>query len=342
MRLAGWESRWLGLRPAVGVLALLLLGLLRAQAAAPSEGVAVLPLRMGVYLLTVEGFNVTVQTGPDGTVVVDPGPKEAAAAVEATIRTISATPVRYVIDTSSDTQLTGGNELVSHAGQSFIANQLGGAANVIATQNTLLTMISQPGDHSEFALPSEIFTRPQLSFYMNRQPIAVVWLPAAHTNGDVVVRFDGADVLATGSIFDNTHFPVIDLQHGGTIQGEIDALSRLLNTMAYVSVPLVGQAAMLNQPLGTLVIPSRGPLCDQHDLVTYRDMVETIRERVADLIAHGADLQRVLAARPAQGFEARFGSDTGAWTTQDFVTAVYQSLQAAKHIPSSSHERRQS
>jgi glyoxylase-like metal-dependent hydrolase (beta-lactamase superfamily II) len=319
------------------------LGLVPGLSVGAAAGdVAVLPVRAGVYMLTVAGVNVTVQTGPDGAVVVDPGPQQSAAEVQAAIRKLTGEPVRYVINTSADPQLTGANELVSRAGQSFIANQLGGAANVVATQNTLLTMISQPGDHSEWALPSEVFNRPQLSLYINRQPVAVVWLPAAHSNGDVAVRFDSSDVLVTGDIFDDTHFPVIDLQHGGSIQGEVDALNRLLNTLAYASVPLVGQAAMLNQPLGTLVIPSHGPLCDQHDLVTYRDMVETIRERVADLIAHGADLSKVLAARPAQGFVSRFGSDSGAWTTQDFITAVYRSLQAGQYGGSSSRRRTRS
>jgi hypothetical protein len=112
---------------------------------------------------------------------------------------------------------------------------------------------------------------------------------------------------------------VIDVAKGGTIQGEIAALNRLVE-LAIPSVPIVSREA------GTLVIPGHGRVCDQIDVVEYRDMVTIIRDRVRDLIKAGATLDQIKAASPARGYTRRYGSDSGPWTTNNFVEAVYQSL----------------
>jgi glyoxylase-like metal-dependent hydrolase (beta-lactamase superfamily II) len=282
-------------------------------------------IRPGVYVITTQGINTTLQVGPDGAVVVDPGPKPVALQVLASIQKITQQPIRYLVNTSADTDLVGGDEELSKAGKFFINNQLGGAAPVIATQNTLLAMIGGPTQLSRWALPSEVFTRPQYNFYLNSEPIQVISLAGAHSSGDAVVRFDAADVLVTGAIFDDTRFPVIDIKHGGTIQGEIDALNRLLNTLAFADVPLVGQSSLLHAASGTLVVPVRGPVCDQHDLVTYRDMLEMVKVRVESMKSRGATLREVEDAGVVEDFSPRWGTDAGGWTTKDFVDAVYLS-----------------
>jgi glyoxylase-like metal-dependent hydrolase (beta-lactamase superfamily II) len=295
-------------------------------------------------MLTVSGINVAIQSGPEGTIVVDPGPQSDAESVLAAIRKITHNaPIRSVIYTNSDAELVGGGGVLSAAGltlgslDEFISRQdssaaarvdvpganSGAGATIIARQGVLAQMVSQ-NNYASSALPSETFARPQYNFIMNDGPIEVVSMPAAHSNADSVVRFDRQDVVVAGAVFDQTHFPVIDLAHGGSIQGEIDALNQIANSLAFEQVPVLANTG------GTLIIPMRGRLCDEDDLVIYRDMVMTMRARIAYYLARGQSLKQIEAEHPAQGYESRYGSDTGNWTTNDFVEAVYKSLLTQK------------
>lgn len=306
--------------------------------------VHVLPVVHGVFMLTVDGINVAVQTGPEGTIVVDPGPQSDAQAVLAAVRQITNNAtIRYVIYTNTDADLVGGGGVLSAAGvnlgdlDEFISRQdssaaarvevpganSGAGATIIARQEALQQMSGQ-NVYSSNALPSETFARPQYNFIMNDGPVEVISMPDAHSGADSVVRFDRQDVVVAGAIFDETHFPVIDLAHGGSIQGEIDALNRLANTLSFEQIPVLANTG------GTLVIPMRGPLCDEDDLVIYRDMVMNMRARVAYYLARGESLKQIEAEHPAQAYETRFGSDSGDWTTSDFVEAIYKSLLTEK------------
>jgi len=137
------------------------------------------------------------------------------------------------------------------------------------------------------------------------------------------VFFRRSDVLVAGDILDIGHFPAIEIDKGGTIQGEIDALNRII-AIAIPSVPLVWQGG------GTLVVPGRGRICDQADVVEYRDMVTVIRDVVEDMIRRGMTLDQIKAANPTAGYRKRYGADSGAWTTDMFVEAIYKSLTAKK------------
>jgi glyoxylase-like metal-dependent hydrolase (beta-lactamase superfamily II) len=288
-----------------------------------SATVQVLRVRPDIYMLTVGGVNVTVETGPQGTVVVDTGPAASSEAVLETIRQIASTPINYVIDTNADGDLIGGNIRVAPAGESLITSSKAAGATVIAREALVAEVLSQQ-DGSTAILPNETFSRPQYNFYLNEQGIAVMWQPAAHSDVDLAVRFWRSDVVATGAVFDMTRFPVIDVAHGGSIAGEIDAINRLLNTQVIAPIPIVTNTG------GTVVIPVRGPLADQADLVTYRDMLQDIRHRVEHLMAQHRSLDQIESSDPAAGYAARFGADTGDWTTHRFIAAVYQSLMAEK------------
>jgi glyoxylase-like metal-dependent hydrolase (beta-lactamase superfamily II) len=158
--------------------------------------------------------------------------------------------------------------------------------------------------------------------YLNGEGIEVLHQPAAHTDGDVVVFFRKSDVVVAGDILDTTRFPAIDVARGGSIQGEIAALNRLVD-LAIPSVPIVSREA------GTIVVPGHGRLCDQFDVVEYRDMVTIVRDRVQELVDAGRSLEQVKAASPARGYTRRYGGESGAWTNQ-FVEAVYASLTKGK------------
>jgi glyoxylase-like metal-dependent hydrolase (beta-lactamase superfamily II) len=135
----------------------------------------------------------------------------------------------------------------------------------------------------------------------------------------VIVFFRRSDVLVAGDVLDTNRFPVIDVARGGTINGEISALNRLVD-LAIPSVPIVSRDA------GTLVIAGHGRVCDQYDVVEYRDMVTIIRDRVRTLKKAGMTLNQIRAASPARGYIRRYGSDSGSWTTSSFVDAVYQTV----------------
>jgi glyoxylase-like metal-dependent hydrolase (beta-lactamase superfamily II) len=313
-----------------------------AAAPAPSgdggdAGIQVLSLLPGVDMLIVEGLNLVVASGPQGVVVVNPGPEHSSAAVLAAISRISREPIRFVIDTSADLELVGGNAQLAAAGQSLMQNPLGRPraeaidahlgqyAPIIARDKVVEQLVAAPGANLPmWAVPNELYTRSQYNFTLNGQAISVIWMPAAHSAGDSVVRLQRSDVVVAGAIFDATRFPVIDLEHGGSIQGEITALNRLLNELSFAPVPVVEDTG------GTLVVPIRGPVGDQADVLTYREMVGAIRDRIQALIVQGKSLAQIEAADPAQGYKARYGAETGSWTTHDFIVAVYKSLLAER------------
>lgn len=286
--------------------------------------VNVLEVRPDISMLTIDGVNLAVATGPQGTLVIGTVPARGCEAMLAAVEQITSSPIRYVINTSGDDERVGCNAMLAQAGEAFTPGRSGNAAPVIATQSTLLQVLSQRAKYPESAQPSEVFTRNIKSFYLNGQGVQVIAMPAAHTGGDAMVVLRRSDVVVAGDIFDPTRFPVIDLERGGSIQGEIAALNRLLDDLVIPGTPKIFQAG------GTLVIPGRGQLCQLIDVLNYRDMVTIIRDRVQALLEQGKSLAEVQASAPARGFTTRYGSDKGAWTTSNFIEAVYKSLEAQR------------
>jgi cyclase len=290
----------------------------------------VLQIRPNVYMIAGAGANITLQFGSDGAVVVDAGTSAQADAVVAAIKKLTPQPIRYVIDTSADPDHVGGNEKVAKAGRTLFQtnNPLGegmtngGAAAILSAEKVLTRMSAPTGKTSPFptaSWPTETYDQKRKYMYLNGEGIEVLHQPSAHTDGDSIVFFRRSDVVAAGDVLDLTRFPVIDVARGGRVQGEIDALNRLVD-LAIPSVPLVSQDG------GTYVVPGHGRLCDQLDVVDYRDMITIIRDRVQDLIKKGMTLDQIQAAKPTQGYTPRYGADSGSWTTRMFVDAVYQSL----------------
>ena len=304
-------------------------GVARAQQS--GESIEVLQVRPNFYMIAGAGGNVGVQVGADGVVVVDSGSASGADAIVAAIKRITTQPIRYVINTSADPDHVGGNAAVAKAGQTLFtqaggagiaADFLGGGASILSVEAVLRRMSGPGGQASLFpvsAWPTETFNQSRKYMYLNGEGIEVFHQPAAHTDGDAIVFFRRSDVVVAGDILDTTRFPVIDIAKGGSIQGEITALQKLVDT-AIPSVPIVSREE------GTLIIPGHGRICNQLDVVEYRDMVTIIRDRIRDLKKQGLTLEQVRAAAPARGYTRRYGSDTGSWTTNDFVDAVYRSM----------------
>ena len=126
----------------------------------------------------------------------------------------------------------------------------------------------------------------------------VYHMPAAHTDGDSVVFFRRSDVISAGDIFTPNNYPFLDLARGGSVQGEIDALNHIIE----LTVPAKYQEG------GTYVIPGHGRLCEEADVVEYRDMVTIIRDRIQDLIRKGKTLDQVKAAKPTLDYDTQYGT----------------------------------
>jgi glyoxylase-like metal-dependent hydrolase (beta-lactamase superfamily II) len=310
-------------------------GLLQQRTGASAVEIEVLQLRPNFYMIAGAGGNIGVQIGEDGVVVVDAGNAAQSAAVIAAIKRLTTQPIRYVINTGPDPDHVGGNDAIAKQGQTLFtggggagvaADFLGGGASILAHEKVLQRMSAPTGKVSAFpteALPTETFFEPRKYMYLNSEGIEILNQPAAHTDGDSMVFFRRSDVVVAGDILDTTGFPVIDVARGGSIQGEIAALNRLVD-LAIPSVPIVSREA------GTLVVPGHGRVCNQLDVVEYRDMLSIIQDRVRDLIKQGRTLEQVKVAAPAKGYTRRYGSDTGPWTTNNFIEAVYRSLAEVK------------
>lgn len=263
-----------------------------------------------VYMLIGAGANVAVQTGDDGILVVDTGSRETREDVLAAIRALSDGPIRWIINTEADLDHTGGNETVSQAGVTVNGNP----AAIIAHENTLARMSLEDRPVTEWPLNS--FFEAKRDFYFNGEAIFLYHVPAAHTDGDILVYFRGSDVLVTGDIFVTTHFPMIKVEEGGGVDGFIEGLDIALD----IAVPAYLQEG------GTYVIPGHGRVSDEADVLEYRDMVLFVRDRVQHMIDQGKSLKDVIAARPSLDYDLRYSNEDIPWTTDMFIEAVYRSL----------------
>ena len=315
--------------PGLCALAPVLLWLCTAPVAAQDGGslndaeIHVLPVQGNVYMLVGPGGNVTVQVGDDGVLIVDSMREESAEQLLGVIRRLSDKPIRYLINTHAHGDNVGGNATLAQAGSNIAGGNVLGAiedagetAKIIAHENMLITMSTAETPLPFDAWPTDTYFTDRKEVFFNGEAVQVLHQPAAHTDGDSIVFFRRSDVISTGGLFLTTRYPYIDRENGGTYQGIIDALNRIID----LAVPADRQEG------GTMVIPGHGRLCDEADVLEYRDMLTIIRDRVRYLVGEGASLRDVLDARPTLDYDARYGADSGFWTTEQFVTAIFEEM----------------
>jgi cyclase len=310
-------------------------------AGAAGDGLDVQQLRPNIYLIAGAGGNIVAQVGPLGVILVDSGTTQAAPRVLATLRRLTPLPVRYIINTSMERDHVGGNELLTASGLSILPGAVAagaglsdtlvsnaGKASVLAHENVQTRMSEATGANAyPFPLwPTKTFAFHSYAMYLNGEGYRVIHQPAAHTDGDVVVEFRRNDVIATGDLVDTTRWPVIDPARGGSVQGTLDALNRLMD-MTIFNLPIQWNDDR------TLLVPGHGRVYDQLDLLEYRDAVTIVRDRVADLIKEGKNLQQVKAANPTLGYRSQYGTDRGEWTTDMFVETMFKELSTKKAAP---------
>ena len=268
-----------------------------------------------VYMLTGGGANVVVSAGDEGVFVVDTGAASATDNLLAAIRDLSKKPIRWIVNTTLDPDHIGGNEGFSNAGRTVNGNP----AAIISHEKLPIRMLKLPVPVPVTARPLNTFFGDTRDIYFNDDPI-FIYHANSHTDGDVYVHFRHADVIAAGDTFLTTTYPSIDVSNGGSTQGFIDGLNRILD----LAVPKHLEEG------GTYIIPGHGRICDEADVLEYHDMVIIVRDRMRDAIKKGMTLDQVKTARLTRDYDARYAAPSGPGSTANFVESVYRDLSGKK------------
>lgn len=278
---------------------------------APDSTLEVIKVQGNVWMIGGAGGNIAVQAGDEGIVIVDTGANGVTDKVLAAIRSISTRPIRYVINTSMAPQHVGGNATIATLPGGSTGGATRGATPALIAQENVLNRMTTNASFPSAAWPTDGYFAPRRSFTYNNEAIDVIHMPKAYSDGDSAVYFRGSNVLVTGDLYTTVSLPMVNRALGGTYPGVIDALNAMLD----ITVPDDLAEG------GTFIIPGHGRLSDEADLVEYRDMAWEIRDRVKKLAGEGKTLQQVKAARPAIGWEGRYGRPE--WTVDMFIESVY-------------------
>ncbi|HZG45943.1 MAG TPA: MBL fold metallo-hydrolase [Allosphingosinicella sp.] len=290
-------------------LAACLLGAAAPAAAQPNLDavqIRVERLAPGVAVLFGAGGNIGLSYGADGNVLIDDQFAPLTDRIVAAVATVDPGPIRFVINTHWHGDHTGGNENLGRRGAVIVAHD--NVRRRMSTAQMLrgeMTRPSAPG-----ALPVVTFAE-GVTFHLNGDTIRVAHVAHAHTDGDAFIHWTGANVLHMGDTFFNGMLPFIDLESGGSVDGLLRAVDAAL--------------VMTNDT--TRIIPGHGPVATRADLISYRDRIRSVRDRVAAEIGRGRTLEQIQALRLADAY----GKSSDFIPPARFVEAVYNSLRSPAH-----------
>ncbi len=294
---------------AMALLVGLALGMVSVSSAAAQDVVGVeirtVDLGNGVYALFARGGNMGLSVGDDGVYVIDDQYAPLSARLLETISGLSDGPIRYVLNTHWHGDHTGGNEAFGETGAALVSHE-----NVRARMETGLAEAAfgrsiEPA--AEAALP-DITLSQGATFHFNDLEVQVIHVPSAHTDGDSIVVFEGANVIHMGDVFFNGFYPFIDVRSGGSLSGNIAGLE--------LGISLANA--------DTRIIPGHGPMGDLADLQAARDTLVTVRARVSELISEGKAEDEAVAADPLADLDEEWGDFF--ITSEMMVRTAYQSL----------------
>jgi len=288
----------------------LILAACAAPAAAQQQqpdwaSVQITPIKVadGLYMLTGRGGNIGLSVGADGAFVIDDQFAPLTDKILAAIATVTDQPVRWVFNTHWHGDHTGGNENMGKAGALIVAHD-----NVRRRMNPaqFKDLVGSSNQAAAGALPVVTFSD-EVTFHWNGETIHVVHVANSHTDGDALVFFEKANAVHMGDAFFRGRYPFVDVASGGSVQGMIASSSLALGMLK----------------ADTKIIPGHGDLSGPADLAAFRDMLVTVRDRVAPMVQRGMTEDQVVAAKPTADLDATWGE-----TPERFVRSVYQSLKS--------------
>ncbi len=257
------------------------------------------------YMLTGAGGNLGLSVGPDAVFLVDDQFAPLTTRITRAVAKLTKKPIRFVINTHWHFDHTGGNENLGKAGALIVAHE--NVRKRMSTEQFIEFLDMKIKMAPRVALPVVTFTR-DVTFHLNGDEIYVYHVANAHTDGDAIVHFRTSDVVHMGDIFFNKLYPFIDTSSGGTVDGVIAGVDRVLEFATDK----------------TKIIPGHGPLAGKADLKAYRDMLATVSGRIKDGIKAGKKLDEVVAAKPTAEFDAAWGK--GFLPPAKFVEMLWKNL----------------
>jgi cyclase len=275
---------------------------------APAPAIETEQVAPGIHVLYGRGGNIGVSSGADGMFLIDDQYAAVTPQVEAALAKIHPQPPRFVLNTHWHGDHTGGNENLANKGSVIVAHDQV-RVRMSAEQFSEFFQRSTPASPPK-ALPVVTFND-RLSLHVNGDELRGIHVPQAHTDGDVFIHFRKANVIHTGDLVFTGSYPFIDLDSGGSVDGLIAAVDRML--------------ALAND--GTRIIPGHGKATDRAGLVAYREMLATTSGRVRELVKAGKTVEEVLAAKPNADYDAKL-----AWefiTVERFNAILYRDAVAA-------------
>ena len=260
------------------------------------------------YTLEGQGGTIGVLFGPDGVFMVDTQFAPLSDKIAAAIKQITPQPIRFVVNTHLHGDHTGGDENFGKMGATIISREE--LRFRLAHPNPQAN--GQPGVPMPAAgLPKQTY-RNRLTLHLNGEEVQLIAIPRAHTDGDTMVYFPGLDIIMTGDFYRAIQYPNVDRANGGSLEGLIDGLGAV-----------IGRAGP-----GTKIIPGHGPTVDRTAVTAHRDVVMTVRDRVAALVAQGKTEDEVVAAKVTADVDARIQQP--GTTGERFVRQAYADLKAAR------------
>ena len=263
--------------------------------------ITTIELEGDLFMLMGRGGNIGLSVGDDGAFLIDDQFAPLTEKILAAVAAVTDQPVRWVLNTHWHGDHTGGNENLGEAGAMIVAHE-----NVYRRMNPaeFAGLVGRSDQAPRAALPVVTFDQ-GVRFHWNGRHIEVTHIGEAHTDGDAIVHFPRANVFHMGDTFFRGRYPFIDVDSGGGVDGVIEAANFVLERSSE----------------GTRIIPGHGDLATPEHLREYRDMLETVRLRVAGLVANGRTEDQVVAAAPTADLDAVWGDNP-----ERFVRAVYRSL----------------
>lgn len=256
--------------------------------AAATAKINVTKLRGNVSMLEGSGGNIAVLTGRDGKLLVDAGITASRPRITEALASLSNDPAKHLINSHWHFDHTDGNEWLHSIGAEITAHENTRKHLSVTTRVEDWKFTFPPAPSG--ALPTKLFDSEQ-TLHLNGSTIALKMYSPAHTDSDISVEFTDADIVHVADTFWNGHFPFIDYSTGGSIDGMIRA--------AETNVAKVTDK--------TIVIPGHGPIGNKSQLTEFRDMLVSVREKVADLKNQGKSLDEVVAAKPTANYDAKWG-----------------------------------